>query len=202
MATRTQDSTAGVTGAALVTVLGGVAALVGSLLAWIQVGGGGALARFGAQRSLDVRGTALLSGKVALAAGIVLVLTGAGLWIARGGEARRLVAVVSVVAAAVIIGVAIAAFQNEALALLRQAVSGLARTKARAPRLAGGGALQALTPSHGPGLYLALTGGIVALAGSVASVFWTTDPVDAPPARSANQSGTAPPQPFSKGRAA
>jgi hypothetical protein len=203
MAARAQESAVGVGGAALVIVLGGAAALVGSLLTWIQIGRTGILARLGGGTGIGVHGTTLLSGKVALTAGIALIVCGPGLWIARGGNARRWLAVAAVVAAALIVGATIAAFQNEVAALLRGAVGGLGRLAGRG-RGAGlaGRVPRFLGLSRGPGLYLALTGGIVALAGSIAGVFWTTAPVSVPPARSVEEDPSAPTQPFSKGRAA
>jgi len=59
-----------------------------------------------------------------------------------------------------------------------------------------------LTPSHGPGLFLAVTGGFVALAGGVAGLFWSTAPLAAPPARAVAPADETPTERFSKGRAA
>jgi hypothetical protein len=184
---------------ALVTVLGGVAALVGSLLPWIQVGGGGRR-RFG-QGGLGVNGTSLLPGKVAMAAGIVLIVAGGAMWFVRSGEARRWLSVLAVVAGAVALGAVIAAFQGEGLGLAGRVLE----------RLPGGGQgrglgrlrnFGGLSPSHGPGLYLALTGGIAAVAGAVTSVFWTTVPVSAPPPAASTAAPAGSAETFSKGHAA
>ena len=201
MQTPLKDPSVGTSGAALVTILGGLAALLGSLMAWVQFGGlgTGRGVKGPSIRDRSITGTSLVPGKVALAAGIVLILAGLALWIVRGGESRRLLAVVALVTGAVVLGAAIAAFQTEGLGLLGDALS-------RFPGRGQGGGLGRfrilgqLSPSHGPGLYLALAGGIVAVAGAVAAVFWTTTPVPAAPRAVPAPVPTT--ESFSKGRAA
>jgi hypothetical protein len=209
MQTQSRDPAVRITGAALVTMLGGLVALLGSLLAWIQVGvAGRARGNRGipSRRGGDVSGTSLVPGKVALVAGIVLIIVGLSMWIVRSGEARRALSVVAVVAGAVVLGAAIAAFQTEGTGLLGN-LAGRIPGRGQGGGLGQGGGpgrlrlLAQLAPSHGPGLYLALTGGIVAVAGSVAGVFWTTVPVTAPP-EAMSGATVATTQPFSKGRAA
>ncbi|HJP64795.1 MAG TPA: hypothetical protein VKA30_00665 [Actinomycetota bacterium] len=205
--TVTTKESGGLGAAALVIVLGGAAALAGSLLSWIQVGTTAILARFTRGADLTVHGTSLLSGKLALVTGIVLVVVGAALWTVRSGDGRRWLAVLGVVGGALVAGAAIAAFQNGGLAILREAIGGALKNRAggslsflRGGRLGALQGLQALAPSHGPGLYLTLTGGIVALLGSIAAVFWSTTPVGAPAVRAVAAPG--PTEAFSKGRAA
>jgi hypothetical protein len=184
-----------------VTIVGGLAALLGSLMAWVQFGGFGTGrgAKGPSFRGRAITGTSLVSGKVALVAGTVLILVGLSLWIMRGDEFPRVLAVVALVAGAVVLGAAIAAFQTDGLGLLGNAFG-------RSPGRGQGGGLGRfrilgqLSPSHGPGLYLALAGGIVAVAGAVAAVFWTTTPVRAAPRDVAVPSTTT--ESFSKGRAA
>jgi hypothetical protein len=178
--------TNGTAGAAFVTVLGGAAAIGAAFLTWSSLGAG----RIG--RGLTVRGTRLPAGKVALVGGIALVLLGVGLWLVQGAEARRWIAVASVVLAGILVGAAVAELQSDVTALARELRSVFRRGPLRG--VAG--------PARGPGIYLALTGGLVALAGGLAGVFWTTMPASNPPDTSpevARGGGTM--EPFSKGRA-
>jgi hypothetical protein len=176
----------GTAGAAFVTALGGAAAMGAAFLTWSSLGAG----RIG--RGLSVPGTRLPAGKVALIAGIALVLLGVGLWLIQGAEPRRWFAVASVVLAGVLVGAAVAELQSDVTAL-----AGELRSVFRRGPLRG-----LVSPTTGPGVYLALTGGLVALAGGLAGVFWTTVPASIPPGASPGvdtRNGTV--EAFSKGRA-
>jgi hypothetical protein len=192
METTSKDPVAGISAAGLVTALGGLAAVAGSLLVWISVDSPRLVRR---RQGLNVRGIRLVPGKVALAAGIVLIVAGVALWVVRSGEARRWLSVIALGAGAVVLGATIAGFQSEGLGLARL----LGETVRSGAGPGRGRILSLLAPSHGPGLYIALAGGVVAVAGGVAAIFWSTIPVGAPPKRAALPSD----QPtFSKGRAA
>ncbi|MFN2590010.1 MAG: hypothetical protein ABR518_04495, partial [Actinomycetota bacterium] len=122
-----RDSAIGLNGAGLAIVLGGIGALVGALLAWIQIGAPGLTRRFGGGGSLNVQGTDLLAGKVTLGAGIALILLGVGMWFVRGGSARRWLSVLAVVAGGVAVGATVAAFHKEGLGLASQILGSLPR---------------------------------------------------------------------------
>jgi hypothetical protein len=191
METTSRDPVAGISGAGLVAVLGGVAAMAGSLLVWISIDSPGLVRR---RHGLSARGVRLLPGKVALAGGIVLIIAGVALWVVRSGEARRWWAVVALAAGGVVLGATIAAFQSEGAGLARLLLGSIRR----GPGPGRGRVLSLIAPSRGPGLYLALTGGIVAMAGGTAAIFWSTMPIGSPTKQAAQPSG---PHAFSKGRA-
>jgi hypothetical protein len=194
MESTSKDPVAGISAAGLVTALGGLAAAAGALLVWISVDSPRLVRR---RHGLGVRGIRLVPGQVALAAGIVLIIAGVALWAVRSGEARRWWSVIALAAGAVVLGVTIGGFQTEGLGLARL-LGGTIRNNAGQGR-GGGRILSLFAPSHGPGLYIALAGGIVAVAGGVAAIFWSTIPAGAPPKRAESPSD----QPtFSKGRAA
>lgn len=181
----------GTAGAAFVTILGGAAALAAAFLTWSSLDAG----RIG---RLVLPGTRLLAGKVALVGGIVLVLLGVGVWLVQAPEARRWLAVAALVVGGIVVGAAIAELQSEVTALAQELLGGDRAPGGDRSRLGRLG--QGLTgPARGPGIFLALTGGLVALAGGLAGVFWTTVPAS----RLGPQGGTgSTAEAFSKGRTA
>jgi hypothetical protein len=162
---------AGTAGAAFVTVLGGGAATGAAFLVWSSLD---------IRPGLAVRGTRLPAGKVALIGGIVLVLLGVGLWLVQAAGAGRWLAVSAVVIGALVVGAAIAELESDATALVQELLQG-DRAPGAGRRGAGLGLRRGLAgPATGAGVYLALTGGLVALAGGVAGLFWTTVPAPVP----------------------
>jgi hypothetical protein len=137
---------------------------------------------------------------VALIAGIGLVVLGMGLWLVHGLEVRRWLAVAALVIGGVVVGAAIAELQSDVTALARELPRGdrLPTAARSVPGRGQGGELVEL--AIGPGVFLALTGGLVGLAGGLAGVFWTTMPAGRPTAPAGSSRATET-EAFSKGRA-
>jgi hypothetical protein len=187
----------GVASAAFVIILGGAAAMAAAFLTWMSLETG----RIG--RDVVLRGMSMPAGKVALIAGIGLVVVGVGLWLVHGLEVRRWLAVAALMLGGVVVGAAIAELQSDVTALARELLRGDRLPPAARSVLGRGQGRELVELAIGPGVFLALTGGLVGLTGGVAGVFSTTMPAPHQTAGGVARSGsTSRGETFSKGRTA
>src|SRR5439155_15916948 len=151
-----------------IALVGGAVTAVGAFLPWVSVH----LGQLAGNRSLTVKGTSSTDGKVALAAGIVLLIAGAAMWAATP-SARRGLAVLAIVAG--LVGGGIALFDvttkdrqfDDGLRKGFANVQGhpisnaqLAVIKEQLKRLG-------VSFSLSSGLYIALVGGVIGLIGGI-----------------------------------
>jgi hypothetical protein len=157
----------------IATVLGAVLIAVGSLQTWVTI----SIASGGL--STPSPGTDLVDGKVTLAAGLVLLFGILVLRLAAGG-ARRLVAVVLVVAALVVLAIGVndavrlkSRFESIAVDKIAAAIApelGLpidavkTRVRAQAGKL--------IRTEDGVGLWLVIAGGVIGVAGGLLDLAW------------------------------
>lgn len=186
---------------------GGLLLVAGSLLNWTSVAlnreagrGAGRIAdrlggrgggRLGGGSPFSANGIDLFAGKAALIAGVVLAMAGLAVWLARDWKVRRAFAVAATAA-----GAASAAF------VLDRVVTGPLALGPRAPQLA------FLSRSLDVGIWLALGGALIALAGGAVTAIFSepiaipspveaADPTPAgvPPSPAGPAAGTAPNEP-------
>jgi hypothetical protein len=155
----------------IATALGAVLIAVGSLQTWVTISGGGL--------SSPSPGTDLLDGKVTLAAGLVLLIGILALRLAQGG-ARRLVAILLVLAALVALAIGV----NDAIRLKTRFQSiavdriavGVARSHGlpmdAARNLVREQADRLIRTEAGVGLWLVIAGGAIGVAGGLLDLAW------------------------------
>lgn len=157
----------------IATALGAVLIAVGSLQTWVTISlAGGAL-------RAPSPGTDLVDGKVTLAAGVVMLVGILALRLAHGG-ARRLIAILLVVAALVALAIGVndairlkSRFESIAIDKIAVAIApelGLpidaVRTKVRAQ------ADRLVRTEPGIGLWLVIAGGAIGVAGGLLDLAW------------------------------
>ena len=189
--------------AAIVTIVGGVLLAVASFLPWAKVSGSGA--------SVTAKGLDGSDGYITLAAGLIAVV--AGLVMLRA--TRRVLAVVAVLVGLVGGGIALYDALTAKDSVLDAAAEELApsfgvsadQVRAALDQAVDSGTLGV---SIGVGLYIAIAGGLVAIAGGVLGLRETVaEPVAAPtaptpatpsaPAQAPRESPASPPPPDASG---
>jgi cytochrome bd-type quinol oxidase subunit 2 len=167
----------------LLVAVGGLIAGVGAMLTWFTVGLSDDKQNVLTQRYLGVD---LLEGKIVLAAGVILLGGILAVRRVRGALARRAVAGVLIVASLLIAGIAVAAATGTHR-LGDRALQDMAKTAAAALKIPLDLARQrvdriaslGIIVTRGIGIWLALLGGLLGLAGAVLSLTWVLRREDA-----------------------
>jgi hypothetical protein len=162
---------------ATAAVAGGFALIIGAAMSWLTVSfvASRPLPDGSSGRIVTVGGTTMFVGKLALALGILVVVSALLIWFAREGSLRAAAAVVVIAAGLIGAGAALygAAARANAVQVAATRVSGVRAPAGRRqapilPRLAARG----ITPirSLDAGLFVAVVGGVVAAAGAAGSL--------------------------------
>jgi hypothetical protein len=160
-----------------VTLLGAVLLIVGTPLLWLVATAAKGKKKSGA-KGVGYHGLALTSGKVALIAGVVVLLAALGMWLASRPPRRRILAAIALVAAVAATSVTVYGLWGPA-AEVRAKGKAKSRSISTSPRIGG---------------YLDLAGGIIAIAGTLMGL-GLAEPAVPSAGTPTPPSATAPPMP-------